>query len=161
MKKILMSSIVLTTFALSITLFEMSCKKEATAQTSTTLTREEILVQKTWKVDRLHHVIGGKYSTYTNGGINTTGTTYDVLRFTFKSDGTGTHTNENGATYQTTWQFSSADKRTLVLNVKAPTPFTNTWEMVELAGNYLHASTVLTVSGNSNNIETFRLVQIP
>ena len=35
MKKLLMGSIVLTVFALSVLIFQISCKKEATAQTNT------------------------------------------------------------------------------------------------------------------------------
>ncbi|MCW3091369.1 MAG: hypothetical protein JWP81_2438 [Ferruginibacter sp.] len=124
-------------------------------------TKEQILTEKIWKVDRLHHVISGSYSSYTNGGVNTTGIPYDNLRFTFNADGTGTHTNELNLTYTTTWQFTTSDKRTLLLTVNAPTTFTNTWEMVEISGNYLHASTRITISGNSNNLETFRLIQIP
>ncbi len=159
MKKLLMSSLVLTIFALAITLFQISCKKEANAQTTTTtLTKEQILVQKTWKVDQLHHVIGCIYSSYTNGGTNTTGISYEKLRFTFNSNGTGTHVDQSGNSYPLTWQFINADKRSLSLRLNN---LQYTWDMVEVADNYLHASVNLTVSGNSNNIETFRLIQIP
>ena len=161
MKRLLKGSIVLAIFSLAVILFQISCKKDAEAQTPTTpLTKEQILVQKTWKVDRLHHVIGGAYSSYVNGGANSTGIPYDALRFTFKSDGTGTHINQLGVTYTFNWQLST-DKRTLTVAMVTPSASTYTWEMVEIAGNYLHASTNLTIGGNSNNIETFRLIQIP
>ena len=139
-----------------------SCTKESTTpgtKTDTVLTRTQILTQKTWQVDQLIHVISGVYSTYTRGGTNGTGTNYDNLRFTFKADGTGTHTDAAGSTYPTTWQFSTTDQRTLKLAVNGTT---YTWNMVELSGNYMHATAgPLTVSGNSNNMESFRLIQIP
>ena len=158
MKKILMSSIVLTVFSVSMILFQFSCKKEATAQTTTTLTKEQILVAKTWKVDKLHHVISGQYSSYTNGGANTTGINYNNLRFTFNSNGTGTHIDQTGTSYSFTWQFTSTDKRILQITVNGRT---DVWDMLEIADNYLHASANLNLSGNANNVETFRLIQIP
>jgi hypothetical protein len=160
MKKLLMSSLVLTAFALAITLFQISCKKEAIAQTTNMLTKDQILVQKTWKVDRLHHVIGGVYSGYISGAANTTGISYDKMRFTFNSNGTGTIVDPSGNSYPLTWQFNNSDKRSISISVPSLS-VNNTWDMVEIADNYLHASSNLTISGNSNNIETFRLVQIP
>ena len=159
MKKMVLGSTVLIFFAFAITVFEMSCKKDSTAQNNT-LTKEQILVQKTWKVDKLHHVISGAYTSYTAGGVNTTGINYDNMRFTFNANGTGTTTNELGNNYTTTWQLSS-DKRAITIIVNLSTPVTFTWEMVEITGNYLHASVNLTIGGNSNNLETFRLIQIP
>ena len=153
-----MSSLVLTVFSLSIILVQVSCKKDAVAQTPTALTKDQILVAKTWKVSKLHHVLSGKYSSYTNGGTNTTGSNYDVMRFVFKADGTGTNVTVDGATLPFTWQFLSTDKRSLSLTLNGTTV---TWDMLEIVDNYLHASVNLTISGNSNNVETFRLIQIP
>ncbi|MEJ7741004.1 MAG: hypothetical protein WKF97_26600 [Chitinophagaceae bacterium] len=163
MQNLLKGSLVLTTFALAVILFQISCKKDTTAQTTTTpvLTKEQILVQKEWKVDRLHHVLGGAYSSYSDGGTNTTRIPYEKLRFTFNSNGTGIYIDQFGSSYPTNWKFTTADKRALTLTVNAAAPFTNYWEMVEIADNYLHASVNLTISGNSNNIETFRLIQMP
>jgi hypothetical protein len=158
MKKLVLGSIVLIFFAFAITIFEMSCKKDSHAQT--TLTKDQILVQKTWKVDKLHHVIAGAYTSYTAGGANTTGINYANLRFTFNANGTGTTVDQAGTNFTTTWQLS-ADKRSLTITVNHTVPETFTWEMVEIVGNYLHASVNLTIGGNSNNLETFRLIQIP
>jgi hypothetical protein len=157
MKKLLFGSIVLTAFSFSIVLFQMSCSKQSSAQ-STTKTKDQILTEKTWRVDKLHHVIGGTYSSYTSGGANTTGINYNLLRFTFNSNGSGVHIDQNGVTKNFTWQFSTPDKRTLLLTLDATT---YTWDMLEIADNYLHASVNLTIGGNSNNIETFRLIQVP
>jgi len=152
-----MSSLVLTVFSLSIILFQISCKKDAAAQT-TTLTKDQILVAKTWKVSKLHHVLSGKYSSYTSAGTNTTGLNYDVMRFTFKADGTGTNITVDGTSFPFTWQFSSPDKRSMSITLNGTTV---TWEMLEIVDNYLHASVNLTLSGNSDNLETFRLIQVP
>ena len=157
MRKILLSSFVLILFSVSIILFEISCKKTAAAQT-TTLTKDQILVSKTWKVDKLSHVISGQYSSYANGGTNTTGINYDNTRFTFKENGTGTNIDASGTTYSFIWQFTSTDKRTMQLTLNGTT---NTWDMLEITDNYLHATVNLILGGNSNNIEAFRLKQIP
>jgi hypothetical protein len=99
MKKLLMSSIVLTVFSLSIILFQFSCKKDAVAQTTTTLTKDQILVQKIWRVDQLHNSLNGVYASYFNGGANTTGVNYDNLRYTFNADGTGTYIDQNNTSH--------------------------------------------------------------
>jgi len=154
-----MSSVVLTVFSISMIVFQFSCKKEATAQPTNTLTKEQILVAKTWKVAQLHHVISDTYSTYTNGGVNTTGINYDNSRYTFNSDGTGTHIDPSGNSHTMTWQFTTSDKRTLQITLDNGS--SNIWEMLQIADNYLNGSSQITISGDSNNIETFQLIQIP
>ena len=161
MKKKLISSILMTVFSMTMILFQYGCKKESTTQTATqtsTLTKEQILVAKTWKIDKLHHVILGQYSSYTNGGSNSTGINYNNLRFTFNPNGTGTHIDQNNTSYNFTWQFTSIDKRILQITINGQSGI---WDMVEITDNYLHASSNLNIGGNVNNVETFRLIQIP
>ena len=158
MRKLLMGSIVLTVFSLSIILFQFSCKKDATAQsTPPAPTKDDILVAKTWKMDRLHHVISGQYSSYTNGGTNTTGINYDNLTFKFNANGTGVLTDQNSTSYNFTWQFTTTDKRNLQVTAAGRT---DNWEMVEISENFLHASVNLILGASTDNIETFRLKQI-
>ena len=80
MKKILMGSLVLTVLAAAIITVQMSSCTKTTAQTNTvydtvkvtihdticpnTLTKIQILTQKTWRVAQLMHVISGAYSSY-------------------------------------------------------------------------------------------------
>ena len=116
------------------------------------------MVEKTWQVDDLLHVISGQISHYVRGGTNNTGINYDVMRFVFKADGSGTTIQANGITYPLTWQFATADQRNIQLTVNSTT---YTWNLVEIAGNYLHATAPLLIAGNPNNLESFRLVQIP
>lgn len=160
MKKLLMGSLVLTLFSFSVILFQFSCRKDVVAQTTTppAPTKEEILVAKTWRVDRLHHVIDGQFSSYTNGGTNSTGINYDVIRFTFNANGTGTLIDQTGTTNVLSWQFTSTDKRSMIVTVAGRT---DNWEMVEIADNYLHASVNLILGSSTDNVETFRLKQIP
>lgn len=160
MKKLLMSSLVLTGFSISMILFQFSCKKDAIAQTAVTLTKEQILVQKKWKVDQLHSVINGSYASYFSGGTNTTGVNYDNLRYTFNADGTAIYVDENGITRSATWQFTSTDQRTIKFTISSSSS-PNIWQMAEISGTYLHATENFTVSGNTNNLHSFRLVQIP
>lgn len=152
-----MSSLALIVFAMSIVIFQMSCKKETHAETST-LKKEQILVAKTWKVDQLHSVINGVYASYSNGGTNTTGVNYDNLRYTFNADGTGIYVDQHNETHSVTWQFTSDDKRAIKFAISGKVP--DNWEMVEIAGNYLHATENFTVGSNTNNLHSFRLVQM-
>lgn len=161
MKKILMGSLVLIFFSLSIILFQFSCKKDSVAQTTTPPpppTKDEILVAKTWQVDKLHHVIAGQYSSYTSGGTNSTGINYDAVRFTFNANGTGIMIDQTGTNKVFSWQFTSTDKRSLKITVAG---LTDNWEMLEIVDNYLHASVNLILGTSTNNIETFRLKQVP
>jgi hypothetical protein len=141
-------------------LFQMTSCKKVDAQTpTTTLTKDQILVAKTWEVDKNWNLYSGQsFTTYTRGGVNTSGINYDNLRFTFNSNGTGINIDQFGKSYNFTWQFASTDKRSLSLTVNGRTDI---WEMLEIAGNYLHASANLNIGGNTDNIETFRLIQIP
>ena len=122
------------------------------------LTKPQLLVQKTWRVDYVHQLINGVFSNYSLGGANTTGTNYDNYRFKFNTGGTGTVTDQFNNNYPMVWQFTTSDFRTIQLTVNGRT---DVWRMVELSGNYLHASTNLILSGNSNNLQTHRLIQIP
>ena len=158
MRKLLLSSLVLVFFALSIALFQISCEKDAVAQ-STTLTKEQILVQKDWKVDQLHSNINGVYASYFRGGSNTTGITYDNVRYTFKSDHTGTYVDHHNTSHPVSWQFTSTDQRSMTFSISGMVP--DNWQMVEISGNYLHATENFTVGTNTNNLHSFRLIQIP
>lgn len=160
MRKLLYTSIILTFFSISITIFQMSCSKPAKAEPPVE-SREDILVKRTWKVDELHHEIGCAYTYYINGGINTTGIPYENLRFKFNSDGTGTHVDQLGTSHSITWNFGSADKRSLDLTIPDFGSITYHWRMVELSGNYLLATVNLVIGGDANNMESFRLIQIP
>lgn len=164
MKKIFLGSTALIALTIFVLSTQISCKKETTTNTVTktdtvyqcnTLTKEQILVSKTWKVDMVFSVINGSFSKYINGGINTTGVTYNNTRFLFNANGTGTYTNEFGTNYALTWSFTSSDKRNMNVNVPAISNNSN-WEMVEIANDYLHFS----VNFATNNMSTFRLKQI-
>jgi hypothetical protein len=158
MRKLFLSSLVLVFFAFSIALFQISCKKDAVAQSST-LTKQQILVQKDWKIDQLHSNINGVYASYFRGGPNTTGITYDNVRYTFKSDGTGTYVDQHNTSHSVSWQFASADQRSMIFSISGMAP--DSWQMVEISGNYLHATENFTVGTNTNNLHSFRLIQIP
>jgi hypothetical protein len=177
MKKIYLLPLII----LSVVAFFFSCQKDYPAITPTSaivhdtiivrdtirihdtfcppqLTKPQLLVQKVWRLDYLHHVINGIFSSYNRGGANTTGINYDSFRFKFETGGTGTVTDQVNNTYPLLWQFTTTDYRTLQITVNGRT---DTWRMVELTGNYLHSSTNINIPGDPNNIETHRLIQIP
>lgn len=145
----------LALLAIAMLSFQVGCKKDVYVPE---LTKKQILTQKTWRVDKLHHVIDGKYASYVWGGENTTGVDYDKLRFTFKADGTGTHVTADGINHPLVWAFTTSDQREMEITaVKA----TYTWQMVEIEGKYLHASVNINLTTGSDNVETFRLIQVP
>lgn len=138
-----------------VAIFQTGCKKD-NSTTTTEMTKDEILVAKVWKFDKVHHVISGRYSIYAAGGINTTGVNYDKLRFKFNADGTGTHVDQFGVAYSFVWKFLSSDKRMLELTTKGRT---DVWDMVEISDKYLHGSSNIILNGDVHNVETFRLIQ--
>lgn len=127
------------------------------------LTKKEILVQKPWQVDELWHHILGVNSHYIRNTFNNTNVPYENLRFVFNADGSGTTTQQDGTVYPTTWELLGSDQRNLQLSVtySSSSTISYQWHMVEIAGNYLHATVELEVSGDPNNLEAFRLVQMP
>jgi hypothetical protein len=160
MKKLFMTSVAFATFAISILLFELtSCEKASPQTPASTLTKTEILVAKPWKLDQLHSVIDGVYASYFDGGTNTTGVNYQNLRYTFNADGTGTYVDQFSHSFAITWQFTASNQREMRFTISGRTP--DIWQMVEISGNYLHATENFKIGSNTNNLESFRLVQIP
>jgi len=149
----------LTAILLSLTMLSLlSCSKNKPDE-EVPLTKKEILTQKEWRVDQLHSVVDGVYGTYYRGGSNTTGVTYDNMRFMFNDDGTATYIDENGLSRSATWQFSSGDQRSIAITISGY-PATDNWEMVEIQGNYLHATENFGSGSSKNNMHSFRLIQL-
>lgn len=120
------------------------------------LSKTEMLIKYTWQVDELMHMVSCQNTSYVRGGSNTTGTNYNVMRFTFNANGTGTHTSETGQTYTTAWQFASANERKIALTVNTSTPISFQWNMVEITDSAVHA----TVAINGPILESFRLTPV-
>ena len=67
MNKFFLSSIALATFTLSILLFQLINNSKANSSALANpipFTKEQILISKVWKVDKLYYVIAGQYSYY-------------------------------------------------------------------------------------------------
>ena len=153
------SSLVVITVALAIAIFQIGCTKEGPV-TDVALTKTQILVQSAWKIDQLHSVINGKYASYTRGGANSTGINYSNTAYTFKADGTGTYVAEVGTSHIVQWEFASPDSRTIKYTVyTSGVASVNNWVLVEIAGNYMHITQNFTVAGNSNCLQSYRLIQ--
>ncbi|MFT3682152.1 MAG: hypothetical protein QM791_17895 [Ferruginibacter sp.] len=157
MKKISLSSLVITLISFSVILFITTGCKTSKANVSGSMSKNQLLIEKTWQVDKLYHVISGQYSSYTRGGPNTTGINYDLLRFTFNADGTGKHIGPDNKTYYFSWKLNPGDSRSLLLTNNGRT---DSWDMLEIAGDYLHAAANLNINGDTNNLEVFRLIQV-
>lgn len=122
-------------------------------------TRTEMLAGKTWQVDELMHSVSCTNSHYIRDVKNSTDVNYDLMQFTFKKNGTGTHTDQYGQKHQTSWKFVSPDQRTIDLVVHLSSDINFTWNMVEITDSTVNA-TVSIISGTSNILESFRLTTI-
>lgn len=120
-------------------------------------TRLQILTAKVWQLDELNKNISGINSRYIRNGTNTTGTSYNLTRFKFETDGTGSYIDETGVSHTLNWTFAGTDQKSIILNIGAPSAGSFVWYTVELAGNYLHQTSV---SGSSSLLSS-RLVQTP
>ena len=129
MKKLFPALFVL--FVILIAFF--SCEKGSDSPPKTELTKAEMLVQKTWQVEEVLRNISGVNSHYIKGGVNTTGTDYAQIRLTFKADGTGTYNDEASIVHTTTWEFTSADQRNMILKISAPSGADFIWNLVEIS----------------------------
>ncbi len=118
---------------------------------------KQTLTGRLWKVDFLQHVIDGQYSFFERGRKNTTGLNYNNMSFKFGTNGTGVHTSCNKQRFSFHWKWLSGDHKKLSIHVNGKTDI---WNMVEVVGAYLYGSANIIVNNNSNNLETFRLIQL-
>ena len=115
-----------------VSLAFLSCEKEEVIPT-TSLTKTQILVKYTWQIDEILRNSSGKNSRYIKGGINTTGINYNLVRITFKENGTGTYTTDLGQTFPATWKFTSSNQKNMEFSVSFPAIITYTWNFVEIS----------------------------
>jgi hypothetical protein len=116
-----------------------------------------VSISGVWVVEKLHHVVFGKYSAYERNKSNNTDIPYDNLQFTFYENGTGMHTDQFKKTYPFQWRFTSPDQQSLELTVNGTT---YNWDMLSITDKYLYSSVHLNIGGNTDNVETFRLVKV-
>jgi hypothetical protein len=142
----------------------MSCTKTTTPTPAPPevkqLTKTEILTQKPWQVEELIHDISSTNTQYIRGGINTTGINYDLMRFVFKADGTGSHTDQTGSTYSLTWHFVSTAQQDLEMTVNLPTTTTYQWNLLQIADSTVNATVKIKDNKYGDILESFRLVQV-
>jgi hypothetical protein len=110
-----------------------ACKKDNTPPPVVPLTRTQVLVKYTWEPSEIWRNIAGVNTHYIRGGVNTTGTNYDVMRLSFKSDSTGTYVDETGLSHTATWQFTSADQHNMSFTIGPPSAQTFIWNLVEIS----------------------------
>lgn len=154
-----------------LAVFFFACEKESTNPAPTTnrdtvyvhdttpciqLTNAQALVSKDWQIDELFRFQSGSGTHYVRGGVNTTGTTYNNMRFHFNSDGTGTYTDEVATTHTVNWSFTSTDQKNMSLIIGPPFANVFTWNMIEIKNNFLH-----TTSPYTGGLISARYIQIP
>ncbi|HEX2533143.1 MAG TPA: hypothetical protein VHK69_05380, partial [Chitinophagaceae bacterium] len=114
--------------------------------------RVQALIGKTWQLQEVNDLSGCTNTHYVRGGSSNTGANYDLVRFTFKADSTGTHTDTQGNTYPITWKYVASDSQRITINVVAATPVTYQWNLVEvLLGNRLIETTAIN-SGSGHTL---------
>lgn len=135
-----------------------TCKNEKTQKSDIPVAAEEEKMEgKKWIVDELIHNTNCTNSHYIRGVKNTTDVNYDNMYFTFKKNGTGTHTDQYGQTHRVTWKFDKSDRRTIYLTVHLTSDIDFVWRMVEISDNKIYATTAIQQPG-TDILESFRLI---
>jgi hypothetical protein len=164
MRKILLSSIVLCFFSVSIILFQLSCSKQTIAQstTSNSSLKFDILVKNKWKVQEVMSNFNCNNLHFIDGGINTTSVDYTKFQLTFNADSTGTYKDESGYVFSTKWKFTSPDFHNMECKVYNRTGLVNTfnWNMVEISDSSFQSITAITI-GSNNILQSTRYVPVP
>lgn len=124
------------------------CKKDNTLPSTTSLTKTELLVKYTWQIDEVFRNSVGKNSHYVKSGVNTTGTTYNLVRITFKADGTASYTNDLGQTYPAIWKFTYADEHNMELAITSSANVVYSWNIVEISDRSFSNTTAITFGGS-------------
>jgi hypothetical protein len=145
-----------------------SCKKETVTNTVTvrdttvvtdtvkSLTKTQILVQQSpWEIQELYMDTSGYIDQYVRGGINNTSDNYDIVRFTFNADGTGSYTNIFGVTSTLNWLFTTQDQSNIQFNVN-PSVYNFTWNLVGISDS----SIVQTNYQAANILESSKLIPV-
>jgi hypothetical protein len=127
-----------------------------------TLTRTQMLTAKTWKVDEVYSNASCTNTHYLTGATGNSGLpNYSLLRFTFNSNGTGTHTDTQGNNYTTTWHFTSPDERNLQITINSTTPVTYNWNQVEITPGVMYQTTAIGTSSSNSLLNSSKWVTIP
>jgi len=106
------------------------CSRKNNAPGTAVKNIEEIMTGCSWQVDELIRNIHCENSHYLKGHKNTTNVYYDNMRFSFRKNGKGTHTDQFGKMHQTSWQFDKSAKNTIHLTVHLSQDIFFTWRMV-------------------------------
>jgi len=141
-----------------IAVFFFGCKKDDTVINipCVQLTNTEILVQKDWQIDELWKNDGGVNTHFVRGGVNTTGTSYENMRFHFNTEGTGSYTDEVSTIHTLDWSYNTSDERNMTLNIGPPFANVFIWNMIELKNNFMHNT-----SPYGGGLISIRYIQVP
>jgi hypothetical protein len=90
------------------------------------------LIGKTWQALEVNNNTNCVNTHYVRAAAGNTGANYDPMRFTFKADGTGSHTDILGGTYPINWNFLAGDSSRIKITVVASTPVVYNWNLVEI-----------------------------
>jgi len=134
-----------------------SCKKDGPGATTTirdtvylpaaVLTNAQRLVANRWKVGEAWQHVNGVTTHYVRGVSDNTGNNYDVIRYQFNADGTGTTIDPQGNTYNITWQFTTTDQENLRITVNGNVVYN--YGLVNFQGTNFYQSSVFNNSLNT------------
>jgi hypothetical protein len=118
--------------------------------------RLQILTEKTWQIDEMVRSDGGIITEYNRGGLNTTGVSFQNMKFKFNTDFTGTYIDQVGVSHTLTWNYIGSDQTKFSLTIGPPSANTFSWRIVELKNNLLHSTSVY-----GNILISHRWIQVP
>lgn len=119
------------------------------------LTRTQMLTEKQWKIQETYDFSNcSSINHFLLNASGNTGANYGIMRFKFNANGTGTHTDVAGGTYNLTWQWTSADERNLKIVVNGTVTYN--WNQVEIMPGVLYGTAAM-----GNVLDAFKLITIP
>lgn len=121
-------------FVFSVTFF--SCEKAANK--SLPMSKTQMLAKNAWMIDETYYFTNGVTTHYKRGGENNTGANYDIVRFTFKVDGTGTNTDGNGEVHQIKWSFSTPEQGDMNLTIYQNPVYVTSWSLVNISESAIY-----------------------
>jgi hypothetical protein len=122
-----------------------------------TLTRTQMLTEKTWRIHETYDYsnCASSINHFLLNAPGNTGANYGIMRFKFNVGGTGTHTDVLGGNYNMTWQWTSADERSLKIVVNGTVTYN--WNQLEIMPGILYGTTAM----GTNVLDAYKMITMP
>lgn len=146
--------------------FALACTKENDPAFEKT-SNKDLLVNKSWKFQKLTFVQNNTLYFYTLGGSNNS-FNFGNDAISFKADGTGTYTNSVNVKFIISWQFADVEESIINYTIfnydkgasRQGVNLTVTWENVQLSTTYLKYAEIYTNSDGGAIISSAKRIPL-